>query len=165
VKSRLSSALPALPAERGEAVRAGTPERAGRSYLDWGTIAKHQAGALASTTVDFGVMIAVVQGVGLSPVTGTVAGAALGAGFNFTLGRRWIFRTGDPARMRSQVLRYGIVSVASLLLNALGEFVVHDRLRVQYVAARLVVAVLVSVAWNYPLHRAWVFAPSRPPEA
>jgi putative flippase GtrA len=67
--------------------------------------------------------------------------------------------------MRSQVLRYGIVSIASLLLNALGEFVVHDRLRVQYVAARLVVAVLVSVAWNYPLHRAWVFAPSRPPEA
>ncbi len=165
MKARLSSALPALPAERGELARAGAPARAVHSYLDWRTIARHQAGALASTTVDFGVMIAVVQGLGLSPVAGTVAGAAVGAGFNFALGRRWIFHTGDPVRMRHQVVRYGIVSLASLLLNALGEFAVHDLLRVQYVAARLVVAILVSVAWNYPLHRAWVFAPSRPPEA
>jgi putative flippase GtrA len=165
VKARLSSALPALPAERGEFVRAGVSERSVRSYIDWRTIARHQAGALAATIVDFGVMIAVVQGLGLSAVTGTVAGATVGAGVNFTLGRRWIFPTGDPVRMHLQAVRYGIVSVASLLLNALGEFVMHDLLRVQYVAARLVVAVLVSVAWNYPLHRAWVFAPSRSREA
>jgi putative flippase GtrA len=165
VKARLSSALPALPAERGELVRAGAPERALRSYLDWRTIAKHQAGALATAVVDFGVMIAAVQSLGLSPVTGTVAGAAVGAAVNFTLGRRWIFPTGGPVRMHPQAVRYGIVSLASLLLNALGEFVMHDLLRVQYVAARLVVAILVSVAWNYPLHRAWVFAPSRSREA
>jgi putative flippase GtrA len=147
---------------RGESVRADSPERDRRSYLDWRTIAKHQAGALA---VDFAVMIGVVQGLGLSPVTGTAMGAAVGAGANFTLGRRWIFPTDDPARMHLQAVRYAAVSLTSLLLNALGEFVLHDLLRVQYVAAGLVVAVAVSIAWNYPLHRAWVFAPARSREA
>jgi putative flippase GtrA len=151
--------------ERGESVRADSPERDRRGYLDWRTIAKHQAGALAATVVDFAIMIAGVQGLGLSPVTGTVAGAAVGAGVNFTLGRRWIFPTDDPARMHLQAVRYAAVSLTSLLLNALGEFVLHDLLRVQYVAARLVVAVAVSLAWNYPLHRAWVFAPARSREA
>jgi putative flippase GtrA len=163
VKARLSSALPALRVEHGASVH--TDSRDHRRHPDWRTLAKHQAGALASTAVDFGVMIAVVQALGLSPVMGTVAGATAGASVNFTLGRRWIFPTGGPTRVHPQAVRYAVVSLASLLLNALGEFVLHDLLRVQYVAARLVVAVVVSIAWNYPLHRAWVFAPARSREA
>ncbi len=129
----------------------------------WKLIARHQAGALVATVVDFGTMIALVH-FGLSPVVGTAIGASCGATANFTLGRHWIFPADTPARVQQQITRYALVSAASLGLNTLGEFVLHDLLHMQYVVARLVVAVLVSLAWNYPLHRAWVFA-SRAHEA
>ena len=129
----------------------------------WRVVARHQIGALVATAVDFGTMIALVHA-GLSPVAGTAIGASCGATANFTMGRHWIFPADTPARVHRQITRYAIVSAASLGLNTLGEFVMHDVLHMQYVVARLIVAVLVSLAWNYPLHRAWVFA-SRAHEA
>ena len=113
-----------------------------------------------ATLVDFGTMIACVHA-GLPPVAGTAIGAGCGAVTNFTLGRHWIFPTRTPGRLDGQALRYGVVSLASLALNTLGEFVVHDLAHVQYVIARVMVSGVVSLGWNYPLQRGWVFAPRR----
>jgi putative flippase GtrA len=132
-------------------------------HRGWRVVARHQLGALVTSAVDFAVMITAVH-LGLTPVAGTAIGASCGAVTNFTLGRQWIFPADAPARMHSQAVRYAIVSATSLGLNTLGEFVMHDLLRVQYVVARLIVAVIVSLGWNYPLQRAWVFA-SRAREA
>ncbi len=123
----------------------------------WRGVARHQAGALVATLVDFGTMIACVRA-GLPPVAGTAIGASCGAVTNFSLGRHWIFRVVSPGRIQGQALRYAIVSLSSLALNTLGEFVVHDVAHVQYIVARLIVAGVVGVGWNYPLHRGWVFA-------
>lgn len=127
---------------------------------------KHQAASLVATGVDFGVMIAVHELLHLSPAWSTVVGATCGAISNFTLGRHWTFRsTADPGRgvsrrdpVYTQAWRYAIVSATSLLLNALGEHLLAERLHVQYVVARLGVALAVSVLWNFPLQRAFVFA-------
>ncbi|MGH7330995.1 MAG: GtrA family protein, partial [Polyangiaceae bacterium] len=54
-------------------------------------------------------------------------------------------------------LRYGLVSGASLLLNMIGEWLVHDVAQVQYVFARAMVAASVSVLWNFPMQRNFVF--------
>ncbi len=132
-------------------------------HRGWRVVARHQLGSLATTAVDFGVMISLVH-LGLTPVAGTAIGATSGAVMNFTLGRHWIFPANSPGRVDRQAIRYALVSAASLGWNTLGEFVVHDLLRVQYVVARLIVAVVVSLGWNYPLQRAWVFA-SRAREA
>jgi putative flippase GtrA len=123
-----------------------------------GSLARHQLGALAATIVDFSVMIACVHG-GLSPVAGTAVGAACGAVTNFMLGRHWIFPSDSPDRADRQALRYGLVSASSLGLNTLGEFALHNGAHAQYVLARLLVSLTVSLAWNYPLQRVWVFAP------
>ena len=45
-------------------------------------------------------------------------------------------------------------SLASLVLNATGEHVLHDVLGLHYVLARIIVAVTVSVCWNFTMHRA-----------
>ena len=132
-------------------------------HRGWRVVARHQLGSLVTTGVDFSAMIALVH-LGLTPVAGTAIGATCGAVTNFALGRHWIFPADAPARVHRQAVRYAIVSAASLGLNTLGEFVMHDLLRVQYVVARLIVAVVVSLSWNYPLQRAWVFA-SRTREA
>jgi putative flippase GtrA len=121
-----------------------------------GTLLRHQAGALAATLVDYGVMIALVSGGGAPPALGTALGATCGGIANFTLSRAWIFRATHD-RTASQAFRYAIVSLGSLLLNTAGVHVVAERFHVQYVAARLAVSVAVSVLWNFPLQRTFVF--------
>ncbi len=101
-------------------------------------------------------MVLVVELLRLSPVIGTAAGATCGALTNFQLGRHFTFgaRGDHPA---PQALRYALVSAASAGWNALGEYGLHDRLGVQYFWARTVVAVAVSLCWNFPLQRHFVF--------
>jgi len=131
------------------------------SAESWRTLARHQVGSVLSTAVDFGVMTILVQFAHIDPVPATALGAACGALTNFTLGRRWIFRQGDELPhappWREEALRYAVVSGTSLLLNTAGEFVLVHLLGVMYVAARAVIAVAVSLLWNYPMQRAFVF--------
>lgn len=117
---------------------------------------RHQAGALVSTAVDFTTMILTVQLLGFTAVTGTLAGACAGAITNFTLGRHVIFGEAH-GHVVPQALRYAVVSAASAGWNALGEWALHDRLGIQYVLARVLVAGVVSLAWNFPMHRHFVF--------
>jgi putative flippase GtrA len=125
------------------------------------TFARHQAGAVVATVIDFAIMSALVELLGASAVLGTVVGAATGGVTNFLLGRRWIFRAGTGAAT-DQATRYVAVSVTSLFLNAAGEYLLADRLGLQFQLARAIVAVVVSVAWNFPMHRYFVFAKDHP---
>lgn len=123
-------------------------------------LGRHQVAALAATALDFLVMTAGVELLGARPSLAALAGSAAGALCNFQLGRRWVF----PARRspwRSQALRYGAVSAGSALWNALGVEL-GQLLGVPYLAARVAVAALVSVAWNFPMHRSFVFQERRP---
>ena len=106
--------------------------------------------------VDFAVMIALVERFGLSPVTGTVVGASLGAITNFFLGRVWVFPR-HSGHWAAQGSRYAVVAAASAGWNALGEHVVHDVAGIQYVLARVLVAIGVSLLWNFPMQRRFVF--------
>jgi putative flippase GtrA len=120
------------------------------------TFVRHQLGALVATGIDFGVMIACVEGLGISPVAATAIGSTMGAVTNFSLGRSWIFqaRSGGAA---GQAMRYAFVAAASAAWNAFGEHLVHDLAHVRYLAARVIVAFAVGVLWNFPMHRHFVF--------
>lgn len=126
----------------------------------WRTLGRHQAGALAATAVDFIAMIGCVEVLGLLPATATAVGATLGGLTNFSLGRTWIFRrhSGDLGR---QAIRYALVSGAGAGWNALGEHLLADRAHVQYVLARALVAMAVSLCWSFPMQREFVFQEGR----
>jgi putative flippase GtrA len=137
------------------------PSSEARAEAHWlGLVLRHQLGSIVATLVDFGTMIVLVSGFGMPPVGGTVVGAAAGAVTNFLLGRRWIFRaqTGDPSR---QAARYAFTWAGSLSLNAFGMWVGHDLLGIQYIVTRAVIAVGVSLAWNFPMQRFFVFQPAK----
>jgi putative flippase GtrA len=104
-------------------------------------------------------MIALVQSGLLEPVPATAVGATVGGLFNFMLARAWIFPE-HSGSVAGQASRYAAVSAGSAALNVLGEHLVHQRAHVQYVIARSLVAVAVSLLWNYPLHRRFVFGAS-----
>jgi putative flippase GtrA len=122
----------------------------------WRTLGRHQLGAMAATFVDFGVMILFHERLGISPVVATAIGATLGGITNFMLGRAWIFR-GQSGHLHGQALRYAMVSAGGAGWNALGEQLVNGRAHVQYVLARAMVSVAVSLLWNYPMQREFVF--------
>jgi putative flippase GtrA len=123
-------------------------------------LVRHQTGAVAATAVDFLAMIAWVEMGRGSPVTAAAVGAAGGALTNFLLGRRWIFNaTGRSAA--AQAVRYALVAVGSLALNSLGQAVLVRALRVPYVLSRVLVAAVVGMSWNFPLHRRFVFSGGR----
>lgn len=130
--------------------------RPARGYVRLVHLGRHQVASAVSTAVDFGVMTLAVELLHRPPVVATLAGATCGALVNFQLGRHWTFRAGD-GHVAHQALRYALVSAGSALLNALGEYAVHDVLAVQYFAARALVAFAVSVLWNFPLQRHFVF--------
>jgi putative flippase GtrA len=119
-------------------------------------LGRHQAASALSTLVDFGTLALLVERFGVHPVAATALGALAGAVFNFTLARRWIFRDHDGSAA-AQALRYALVSGASLGLNTLGEYALATRLGVHYLLARALVALLVSLCWNFPMHRRVVF--------
>ena len=120
------------------------------------TFARHQAGSIIASVVDFSTMIACVRLLGWHPAVATAGGAAFGAAVNFLLGRHWIFPEGRATATGSAV-RYALVSLVSLGLNSAGEYVLVSIARVQYVLARVLVAIAVSVAWNFPMHRGFVY--------
>jgi len=127
-----------------------------RAASTWRTLGRHQMGAAIATGVDFATMILLVERAGVSPVVATAVGASVGAVTNFLLGRAWIFRR-HSGHWAAQALRYATVSAASASLNALGEHVVHDVAGMQYVLARVLVSIAVSLLWNFPMQRRFVF--------
>ena len=127
--------------------------------LRWATIQtflRHQAASAVATVIDFAVMIALVEGLTFSPTLATALGSLAGALANFLLNRRWTFAVagGNPWR---QGLRYAAVAGSSLGLNVLGVHLLRDVLGLLYIAARVVVSLLVGFFWNFPLHRRFVF--------
>jgi putative flippase GtrA len=117
---------------------------------------RHQAGAMVATAVDYSVMITVVSLAGAAPWLGTAFGAGCGGIVNFLLGRRWIFRATDD-RSAPQAGRYAVVSFGSLLLNTAGMHAFAGIVHVHYVAVRVAVSLAVSLFWNFPMQRTFVF--------
>jgi putative flippase GtrA len=112
--------------------------------------------------VDFLFMIGCVELIGLSPVRATAISAAIGGVTNFVLLRSWAYRRGADA-VKPQFLRYLLVASTSLGLNTGGEHLLVDIVKLQYILARIITAIIVSNAWNYPMDRFFVFAHRKAP--
>jgi putative flippase GtrA len=121
---------------------------------------RHHATAIAATLVDYSGMVAAVELFHVRPVPATALGAFGGAVTNFTLNRYFTYRAQTDA-IEGQIWRYALVSAASLALNTGGMWLFHDRLGIQYLAARIISSVLVSNGWNYPMQRFFVFSAAR----
>src|SRR5207248_9890187 len=115
-----------------------------------------------ATVVDYGTFTVLVELAGVYTGTSRALGALLGAITNFTVNKLWTFRTqGDS--VWHEAPRYAAISLTSLLLNTLGVVLLTDGLRWNPLVAAALVGVLVAVGWNLPLHRHFVFRPSRRP--
>jgi len=93
------------------------------------------------------------------------AGAVTGAVTDFSLKRYWAFDRTHLAGVAHEGGRYLAVSLASLGLNLAAAYVLVDWLGVRPIPGVIAASILVGFAWNYPLHRVYVFRSATPEEA
>ena len=142
-----------------QSLHAGDEGRAARWVLHprtWAALGRHQVASVAATAVDYAVMLALVELAGLIPALATAVGATCGAVVNFSLGRHWTFGAAD-GELRGQALRYAFVSTVSMLLQSGGEHLFASSANSRYVVVRIGLSLIVSLAWNFPMQRGFVF--------
>jgi putative flippase GtrA len=145
-----------VAASRGvtSSVRPPAPERAAWLGEGWHFAASQASGVLAST-VDVVVMEGLIL-LGTAYGWAILAGHLAGGASDFATKRHLVFRTRGQ-RPWPQALRYRFAWVGSLLFNlALARLLVGS-FGLGAGVGVLAAAVLVGVAWNYPMHRLYVF--------
>lgn len=116
-----------------------------------------QTSAMLATAVDFLVMVLCYQVLGLPLGLAVGFGPVVGGLVNFFLNRHWSFRVSHQGLPR-QLISYMSVCLLSALANAVGVLLFVEYTALAYLPARVVVAILVAILINYPLHRYLVFA-------
>lgn len=89
------------------------------------------------------------------------AGAVTGAVIDFSLKRHWAFDRAAKAAVHHEGLRYLVVSAGSLALNLALSYALVDGLHLPAVPGVIAASLVVGFAWNYPLHRLYVFRTAR----
>lgn len=117
---------------------------------------KSQVAAVIATTFDFVCLILLVELFAVWYVAATAIAAFVGAVINFLLGRHWSFLASDDF-WHKQAIRYFWVALGSLLLNTFGVYALTEALELQYIVSKTLTAIFVGIAFNYPLHRYYVF--------
>ena len=112
--------------------------------------------SLVATIVDYGFFMLLVEVAAVYTGTSRALGALLGAVTNFTLNKLWTFKT-HKTPFWVEAPRYTAISLTSLLLNTGGVILLSEGLRWNPLLAAAVVGVAVSLCWNLPLHRHFVF--------
>jgi putative flippase GtrA len=113
----------------------------------------------AATAVDVSALVLLVQR-GMPVALAAFVACAAGAVVCFSLNKYIAFR--DRSRITWQQLgRFGFVAVTTALWMALGMELVAVKLGAPVLLAKLICAVLVFIAWGYPVQRRLVFEPAR----
>jgi len=120
-----------------------------------GSLIRNVAAAVFATAIDFAVFGGLVVAVGLAPWLATACGCAVGAVVNFTVNRLWVFHSKTPPLAQSA--RYTFVSATSALLNSGGVAILMLVPSARSWIAWSLARAAVFLAWNFPLHRDYVF--------
>jgi len=121
-----------------------------------GSLARNAVSSGLATVADFTMVSLLVTAISLEPVLATVLGCALGAVTNFSINRAWVFQSRQHPMLRAG--RYGLVSLFSAGLNTGGVALILLLPDTDYRIAWIVARLLVYLAWNYPMQRAYVFS-------
>jgi putative flippase GtrA len=121
------------------------------------------ATSLLTSALDFMVLIGAVELFHVNYVLATWFGTVVGALSNFTINKHWAFK-GSSIALPSQFARFVFVQAGASGLQTLGVWLLTRFVNTPYQASKLIVAVLVSVGWNYPMNKAVVFFRAHAPK-
>lgn len=116
-----------------------------------------QTSAGLATATDFLIMVFCYQVLGLPLGLAVACGPVVGGIVNFSLNRYWSFQVAR-AGLAWQSVSYMTVCLVSAGTNSVGVLLLVEHTTLAYIPARVVIALLVALVINYPLHRFVVFA-------
>lgn len=117
---------------------------------------RSQIVAILATGIDFVTFIVLAEIFGIWHISSTFFGAICGGITGFLLGRYWAF-VSTEARSTVQALKYLVVMGASAGLNMGGMVIFVDGLEIQQTISRIIVAMIIGIGFNFPLHKFFVF--------
>ena len=109
-----------------------------------------------TTALDFGTLLGLAELLHVNHVLATFLGTVVGFLANFTINRYWAFEA-HAGPIHWQFVRVLPVQAGSTGLQTLGVWVAERFVGLDLAVAKLVVASLVYLCWNYPMNRFFVF--------
>lgn len=109
-----------------------------------------------TTSADFGLLMLLVEVFHVHYVLATFLGTLLGSSSNFLINRHWTFRATE-GHGGYQAMRYLMSQAGSIGLHTSGVWVFTRFLGLPYFVAKVVVAILAYLLWNYPMNKYFVF--------
>jgi putative flippase GtrA len=117
---------------------------------------KGQLASGIATSVDWGLMTILILS-GVYYITAAVIGAVAGAITDFSVKKWWVFDASKRESLEVQVARYALVSAIGAALNAGFAYLLVDGLHIHQNIGVILASTVVGFAWNYPMHRLYVF--------
>jgi putative flippase GtrA len=127
---------------------------------------KAQLSAFIGGIVDYLIMIFITEVFGIHYTISIGISGIIGAIVNFSLNRRWSFRSKNIDYKHShtnQISRFVIVVLNSIVLKSAGTYLFTTWLSIDYKISRIMTDIIVSLLFNYTLQRHWVFRKGNPP--
>jgi putative flippase GtrA len=121
------------------------------------TFKKAQIASVLATAVDFLVTRLVVQIAGLGfVVPASAIGTILGGVTHFLVSRTWVFRAGE-GRWTVHLGRYLLVWTGNLILSTSVLYLLTHYTSINYLVAKIGIAIGLAVFYNYVLQKRYVF--------
>ena len=117
---------------------------------------KAQLSNIAATGAEFA-LVALLLTTQIYYLVAAALGAVLGAVIDFSIKKWWAF-SARGGMLRTQMLRYTVVSAASAGLNCAVAYALVDGLKMLKLPGVILAAAIIGVVWNYPMQRFFVFA-------
>jgi len=111
------------------------------------------AGAVG-TAAQYAILCILVEGFAIGAVIASSVGAVAGAFVNYVLNYRYTFKSERPHA--DALAKYGVVSVAGIVLNGLVLALGTSALSLHYLGAQVLATLVVFFA-AFTLNRAWTF--------
>lgn len=127
------------------------------------TFTKAQGVSLLATGVDFLVTFLLFRWVDATPGTTSAivtfcgaTGTLCGGVTHFMISRTWVFNAQEK-KWTGQLNRYVLVWIGNLVLNASGLYLLTRYTACNHMLAKIVIAIIVAVCYNYVLQKRFVF--------
>ncbi len=120
------------------------------------TFFKANVASLTASGCDFLITVIAVQLLKVDAFYSSIIGTVCGGIINFLVCRNWVFDSRESS-LGFQGRKYFITWVGNLLLNSCGVFVYIRILEMNYIVSKLIVSLVVSIVYNYPMQKKYVF--------
>lgn len=116
---------------------------------------KAQLSAFIGGLSDYCIMLLCTELLHIHYTVSIVISGSLGAVVNFTINKYWTFKADAP--IGKQLPKFVLVVVGSILFKSSGTYLVTEYLHIDYKISRLIIELIISLGFNYPLQKYWVF--------